>query len=103
MTDQTLPYKAVLHAVAVDAWYQSSPQILRDVVVKALKTAAQFEARKVALAALATGYGNMNLAEFGKVLISIEGDEFPPIEELVVCLEEQDRAEELSHVLHGGL
>ncbi len=99
MTDPKLPYKAVLHAVAVDAWYHSSPAIVREVVVRALEKSAKFQAKKVALTALATGFGDMNLAEFGKVVMSIKSDEFPPIEEMVICLEEEDRARELGNML----
>ena len=63
-TDPTLPYRAILHAVAIDGWYNSSPQIIEQTVTKSLNMAAGYGARRVALAALATGFGHLSLAEF---------------------------------------
>src|SRR5688572_1690243 len=52
-SDTTLPYQAVLHAVAIDGWYDSSPQIVERTVATALRMAAGYGAKRVALAALA--------------------------------------------------
>ena len=38
--DPTLPYRAVLHAVAIDGWYDSSPKIIEQTVTAALRMAA---------------------------------------------------------------
>jgi O-acetyl-ADP-ribose deacetylase (regulator of RNase III) len=83
---EEMPYKAVLHAVAIDGWYKSSPQIITDITRKALRTAAEFEARKVAFTVLATGFGNLSLAEFAQGVRPVLNDEFPPIEEVVFGL-----------------
>ena len=48
-SDDYLPYQSVLHAVAIDGWYDSSPQIIREIVAKSLSLAAGFKARRVAL------------------------------------------------------
>src|SRR5690349_22935785 len=63
-SDPSLPYKAVLHAVAVNGFYESSPLIIEDIVRKSLHVAHDYEAKSVALTALATGYGNLSLSEF---------------------------------------
>ncbi len=81
-----MPYKAVLHAMAIDGWYQSSPQIITDITRKALKMAAEFEARKVAFTVLATGFGNLSLADFAQGVRPILNDEFPPVEEVIFGL-----------------
>jgi O-acetyl-ADP-ribose deacetylase (regulator of RNase III) len=81
-----LPYKAVLHAVAIDGWYKSSPQIITDITRKALKMAADFGARKVAFTVLATGFGNLSLAEFAQGVRPVLQDEFTPVEEVVFGL-----------------
>src|SRR5262245_50553118 len=31
-SDATLPYRAILHAVAVDGWYESTPQVIQQIV-----------------------------------------------------------------------
>jgi len=83
---EEMPYKAVLHAVAIDGWYKSSPQIITDITRKALKMAAEFEAKKVAFTVLATGFGNLSLAEFAQGVRPVLNDEFPPVEEVVFGL-----------------
>ena len=50
-----LPYKAVLHAVAVDPMYHSSVDIITQTVYKAFGIADEFAAKTVALTALASG------------------------------------------------
>jgi O-acetyl-ADP-ribose deacetylase (regulator of RNase III) len=96
------PYKAVLHAVAVDCFYGSSPEAVEGVVAKALGMAASLGAGKVALTALATGYGRMAIAHFAKGLAPLLHLEFPPVVEVVVCLRDRDDAEVLSAALPGS-
>jgi O-acetyl-ADP-ribose deacetylase (regulator of RNase III) len=42
-------FRHVLHAVAVDAWYHSSADVVASVVTKALQRAADLRAQKVAV------------------------------------------------------
>jgi O-acetyl-ADP-ribose deacetylase (regulator of RNase III) len=90
------PYRAVLHAVAVDCFYGSSPEVIRALVPRALSLAASLGAAKVALVALATGYGRMPVADFARALAPVLALEFPPVAEVVVCLRDRDDAEVLS-------
>jgi O-acetyl-ADP-ribose deacetylase (regulator of RNase III) len=90
------PFKAVLHAVAVDGFYQSSPAVIEAVVAHSLRVAASLGAQRVALTALATGYGRMSLADFAAGLRPLLAQEFPPVAEVVVCLRNPHDAEELS-------
>src|SRR5262245_4155070 len=93
------PFKAVLHAVAVDCFYGTSPGVVGAVVSRALAIAASLGAAKVALAALGTGYGRLSIADFARGLAPLLGVEFPPVAEVVVCLRNRDDAEELSAAL----
>src|SRR5262245_38008425 len=61
-------YKAMLHAVAVDCFYGSSPEVVGAVVSKALGMAASLGAARVALTALAAGYGRLPVADFARGL-----------------------------------
>ena len=93
------PYQAVLHGVAVSCFYDSSPELVRSVVTRALSLTASLGASKVALAALGTGYGRLSLADFARGLLPLLSLELPPLAEVVVCLRDRDDAEALSTAL----
>jgi O-acetyl-ADP-ribose deacetylase (regulator of RNase III) len=90
-----LPLKAVLHAVAVDGFYQTSPEIVRSVVEKSLRIAASLGAKQVSLTALATGFGRLPMARFAQAIAPLGGLDFPPIERVVVCVRNEDDREQL--------
>lgn len=94
-----LPYKAVLHAVAVDGWYKSSPEIVREIVEKSFQMAMNLNAQKVALPALATGFGNLTLKDFADAIRPLLHRDFPPIKEVCICLMEDYRVAELADYL----
>jgi len=98
-SDASLPYRAVLHAVAIDGWYDSTPEVITQIVTAALRMAVGYDARRVALAALATGFGHLTLTEFAGGLRPLLSQEFPPIEEISLCLLEEDRLRELAEHL----
>src|SRR4051794_34067566 len=58
----------VLHAVAVDAFYGTSVDLVRRTMERAMADAAALSARTVALTALATGYGRLRMADFAQAL-----------------------------------
>src|SRR5262249_55746253 len=86
-------YKTVLHAVAVDCFYGSSPEVIEAAVSRALSVAASLGASRVALTALATGYGRMSITDFARGLASLLSAEFPPVAEVVICLRSPGDAE----------
>jgi len=92
-------FKSVLHAIAVDAFYDSSEHLVRCTVLKALTLASELGTRKVALTALGTGYGHVSIADFGRCLRPLLSVELPPIEEVVVCVLRGHEAAELQAVL----
>jgi O-acetyl-ADP-ribose deacetylase (regulator of RNase III) len=94
-----MPYKVVLHAVAIDGWYESSPEIITEVVRRALHMAVEYKAKKVALTVLATGFGRLTLAEFAKGLRPLLGEQFITIEEVVLCLLQDFQVTELARHL----
>jgi O-acetyl-ADP-ribose deacetylase (regulator of RNase III) len=93
------PYRAVLHAVGVDAFYDSSPDLVTSVVTRALQTAAALSASKVALTAIATGYGRLSLADFAAGIAPVMESGVPPIQEVAVCLRKREDVQELSELL----
>ena len=73
------PYSAVLHAVAIDAFYQTSADFVARTVRRALDLAAEQGAHRVSLVALATGYGRMDISSFGQAVWPLVREEWPPI------------------------
>jgi O-acetyl-ADP-ribose deacetylase (regulator of RNase III) len=95
-TGTELPYKAVLHAVAVDGWYHSSPDGVRGTIEKSFQTAMSLSAQKVALTALATGFGDLTLGDFADAVRPLLDRDFSPIKEVCICLMEDYRLVQLA-------
>ncbi|HET6248757.1 MAG TPA: macro domain-containing protein [Tepidisphaeraceae bacterium] len=93
------PYRAVLHAVAVDAFYQSSPALIRSAVLTAMEMSANLSAKRVALAALATGYGRMSMKQFAEGIAPLIGSPHLPIDDVTICVRTAADAEELANAL----
>jgi O-acetyl-ADP-ribose deacetylase len=89
-----LPFRAVVHAVAVNGFYESSPAVITDVVTKSLRAAAALGAGRVALAALGTGFGRLSMEQFAEGLRPLLSPrEFAPVDEVVICVKsDRDRA-----------
>lgn len=97
-----LPCKAVLHAVAVNGFYETSEAIVRGIVEKSLSKAASLGARSVSLAALATGYGRLKMRQFAAAVAPLRDLEFPSIERVVICVPRDTDKLELSAVLSAA-
>lgn len=96
-------FKTVLHAVAIDGFYDSSLELVRKTVQKALEMSAGISARRVALVTLATGYGPMTMSQFGQAIKPLLSMELPPIEEVVICVLKDYEVDELRAVLGAEL
>jgi O-acetyl-ADP-ribose deacetylase (regulator of RNase III) len=79
-------FKHVLHAVAVNPFYDSSARLIESTVGKALAEAAELGAQTVALAALATGYGRLTMTQFADGIRPLIGKDFGDIKRVVVCV-----------------
>jgi O-acetyl-ADP-ribose deacetylase (regulator of RNase III) len=96
------PFQSIIHSVAMDGTYDSSIEIIRQTVAKAL---ALCSTPHVALSALATGYGRMTLTQFGRAIAPLLHTEHSPIQTLTICLRHEDQAQELHRALpnHPGI
>jgi O-acetyl-ADP-ribose deacetylase (regulator of RNase III) len=88
-------YRTVLHAVAVDGLYESSAEIVAQVISDALGCAAVLGAKSVALTALATGYGRLSMTDFANALLLVVDGSWPPLETITIGLRSHDDCEEL--------
>jgi O-acetyl-ADP-ribose deacetylase len=95
-SDESIPYRAIVHAVAIDGWYDSSPEIITGTVKKALNLAARYSAKKVTLTALATGFGHLTMEQFAEGVKPLRGVDFFPIEEVCIVLMENDQVQKLA-------
>jgi O-acetyl-ADP-ribose deacetylase len=85
-----LKARALIHAVAIDAFYGTSVALVRTAIENALTRAASLDARSIALPALATGYGRLPMEDYALALSEATGREYPPIEEVRVVLRDED-------------
>jgi len=85
------PYKAVLHAVAVDGAYGSSSQRITQVVEQILTLAESTGAGSVVLPALATGYGKLTKKEFAEGLRPLV-TQGRTTRNMIVCLKREEDA-----------
>ena len=97
---QTAPHclhcKAVLHAVAVNGFYETSEEIVSRVVETSLRTAASLGAGKVTLTALATGFGRLTMRQFAAAIGPLKANEYPPIERVIICVRHDSDRDDLA-------
>ena len=92
------PFEQIIHAIAIDGMYQSTVEMVRETMVRAMGLAAGHGARRVALAALGTGYGHLSMEQFGRAAAAL-GREFPSIETVTICVRKGDEAEQLRKLM----
>jgi O-acetyl-ADP-ribose deacetylase (regulator of RNase III) len=103
-----MPYLHVLHTVPCDGMYDTSPAIVTRVLTQALEIcAADPSVHRVALSALATGYGHLPFDEFLPIAATLmKAPQFSRLAEIVVCFRHEEdfkRAGELNETLGLGL
>ena len=83
--------KTVFHTVPTDLWHNTKPEIVEDVLRRTLTRCVERGITRVALSALATGYGDLLLKEFLEVADRVFCDpSFVSIQEAVLCLPDAD-------------
>ena len=96
------PFRFVVHAVAVDGFYQTTRSLLVSTIRAAVKKCSEGNAETVALTALATGYGHLSVAEFGKCIEEIAHEVFVPVKTITVVMQNSADTEELANVLKSS-
>ena len=61
--------------------------------------ATTFDARSVALTALATGFGDLSISGFGDAVRPLLNADFSPVDEVCICLMEDYRLSDLADSL----
>lgn len=78
----SLPFKHILHAVAIDPFYDSSIELVKSTFAKAMDMAVELGALSISSPTLATGYGPMSIGEFGTAIAPVA--EYPPLTHLTL-------------------
>jgi O-acetyl-ADP-ribose deacetylase (regulator of RNase III) len=93
-----LPYRAVLHAVAVDPLYHTNDEILTECLEKSFVLVEEFQAESMALTCLATGFGDAELSDFAEVLKPFLKRQWRSLKTVYLAQIEEYRFEELKEV-----
>lgn len=103
-----MPYLHVLHTVPCDGMYDTSPAMVSSVLARALEICASDPSvRRVAVSALATGYGHLPFDDFLPIAANLtRSPQFDGLAEIVVCFRHEEdfsRTKELNEGLKLGL
>lgn len=92
-------FQHVLHAVAVDGWYHSSADLITRVLRKSFRRSNELGTRKIAVVALATGFGRLPMSEFARGLADALDEGFSRMESIVVVVQKEEDANEIRDAL----
>lgn len=93
-----LPFLHIIHAVAIDPFYDSSHQIVADTLSAAFGLAVSLGAKSIAMPTLATGYGPMTIDSFAHAFADSVLGRFP-IDTVVIVVRSNESAETINSVL----
>lgn len=89
-----LPFECILHAVAIDPFYDSTVDLVRQTLAAALNLAIQTGAKTISTPTLATGYGPMSIADFGTAVAPLASvPRFSGLSLTIVVRSEEHRSE----------
>lgn len=94
----SLPFQHIVHAVAIDPFYDSSLELVGDTLQGAFELACSLNARSVSLPTLATGYGPMSIEDFGHACKDRVVGRFE-LETVSIVVRSQEHADVLRFVL----
>ncbi len=92
-----LPYSYIIHAVAIDPFYDSSRQIVADTLAAAFDLAVSLGANSIAMPTLATGYGPMTIDSFARAFVDSVFGRFP-IETVTIVVRSNENARIINSV-----
>ena len=95
-----LSARQILHAVAIDPFYDSSIEVIDCTFRTVLTEARRLQAKTVAMPALATGYGHLSMEQFAAGFTqAMEAEDWAPIERIVVVVRKEEDANIIRHAL----
>jgi len=98
----SLPFTHIIHAVAIDPFYDSSIEIVRDTLAAAFDLAISLRARSISTPALATGYGHLSMHSFGQALAPLVSGAHFDLDVLYVVVRSDENARIVKDALASG-
>ena len=88
MVSSGMPYKAIFHTVPCDGFYDTSTEIVTDVLKQSLDACVRrVDISSVAISLLASGYGKMEPDEFLRIASDVlSSDEYSSIDRATICI-----------------
>lgn len=68
----SLPFDHIIHAVAIDPFYDTSAEVVTRTVTAAFELARKLQVNTISMPTLATGYGPLTVAEFACAMARID-------------------------------
>lgn len=83
-----MPYQKIFHTVPCDAMYNTSPDIVEDILRRCLDQCVSTRCvSTVSMSALATGYGHLYFEDFFRIADRVLNDDaYKAIERIVICI-----------------
>jgi O-acetyl-ADP-ribose deacetylase (regulator of RNase III) len=89
--------------VAIDPFYDSSIEIVRDTLVAAFDLAISLGARSISIPTLATGYGHLSIESFGHALAPLTVGSSFTLDIVTVVVRSSENAQIINSVLASGI
>ncbi len=97
-----LSVRFILHAVAVDAFYDSSLELVETLLCNAFAIAEEEGARTLVTPALATGYGPLSIETFATALKQAVAKDWRQLERVVLVCSKEHQTQTARSVLAAG-
>jgi O-acetyl-ADP-ribose deacetylase (regulator of RNase III) len=94
-------YKAVVHAVAIDAFYETRTEWIRAAYDTAFRQLASASCRSIAAACLGCGYGRCSVSDFIESIRPFVADSVPGVESITFVTTNSEIADAISRILPG--
>lgn len=93
-----LPFCHIIHAVAIDPFYDSSSELVASTLTAAFELACSLGARTVSLPTLATGYGPVTMSDFARAFATSVVDQFD-LDSVTLVVRSEETADTIGSVL----
>lgn len=87
-----LPFRHILHAVAIDPFYESSLSLVETTLERAFDMARTIRANSLAMPALATGYGRLSIEVFGQAFAAVLKKDWSPLHQVNLVVRSEENA-----------
>jgi len=95
----SLPFKFIIHAVAIDPFYDSSAALVAKTLIAAFGLAVSNGATSLSVPAVATGFGHLRFEDFADAAAIVVSNEWRPLEMIQFVIKSAENARILDRVL----